>query len=143
MAVIYNLKLLVLGVFIHVLYLSSVFYIYFKSPILSGLNEVDLKISPPAKRLVLFVADGLQAEKAYHRNNKKQTNYLRHIITSSGRWGVSHTRVPTESRVGHVSLMAGTYEDISAITNGKTINMFGNYIFNFSIILFSASMISI
>lgn len=112
------MKFALLGVVVHLLYLYSVFHIYFKSPILQGIPSVSTQYNAPAKRLVLISADGLQAEKAFHHKYAKLTPFFRSIITGSGSWGVSHTRVPTETRVGHVSIFAGTYEDVSAITNG-------------------------
>lgn len=68
-------------------------------------------------RLVLFVADGLRAE-SFFRDNLERTPYLRNIILNEGIHGISHTRVPTESRPGHVALIAGFYEDPSAVLKG-------------------------
>lgn len=44
--------------------------------------------------------------------------YFRKTRYERASWGTSHTRVPTESRPGHVSIMAGIYEDPSAIFKG-------------------------
>lgn len=136
---------LIFSVFVvHVVFLVSVFDIYFKSPIVHGMTPQSSPLEPPARRLVLMVADGLRADfffEADDLKNKRNAPHLRYrmkpfyifvlfmnitksfvnlsgcrsIIEERGVWGVSHTRVPTESRPGHVALIAGLYEDPSAV----------------------------
>lgn len=109
-----------LGVIVHVVVLFSIFDIYFKSPLSHGMTPFSIPLSPPASRVVLFVADGLRADKLFEIDTNGETNapFLREVVTEIGAWGVSHTRVPTESRPGHVALAAGIFEDVSAITKG-------------------------
>lgn len=47
--------LVVLGVVLHSAYMLSIFDIYFKTPIVHGMDPVFPRIDPPAKRLVLFI----------------------------------------------------------------------------------------
>lgn len=107
--------LLLCGLLLHVIFLASVFDVYFNSPVIHGIKEYKPSYQPAADRLVLIVADGLRA-RSFFTNNTNSSPYLRHIIETRGSWGVSHTRVPTESRPGHVALIAGLYEDPSAVT---------------------------
>ncbi|XP_077295319.1 GPI ethanolamine phosphate transferase 1-like [Arctopsyche grandis] len=114
--------------------LAAAFDIYFRSPVVgggsgsgsnsvsvsasasaSGFVEVLAEPSAPARRLVLFLADGLRAETLIQSN---EMPHLKSIINNRGTWGISHTRIPTESRPGHVAIIAGFYEDPSAITRG-------------------------
>lgn len=70
----------------------------------------------------LIAADGLRADKFFEPDSdgNYRAPFLRSIIKGQGRWGVSHARPPTESRPGHVSIIAGFYEDPSAVTKGTT-----------------------
>ncbi|XP_056594734.1 GPI ethanolamine phosphate transferase 1 [Triplophysa dalaica] len=110
----------IVGLLVHVVFFLSIFDIYFTSPLVHGMTPQRVSLPPPAKRLVLFVADGLRADSLFKPddNGTVRTPYLRSIIEEAGTWGVSHTHVPTESRPGHVALIAGFYEDVSAVAKG-------------------------
>ncbi|XP_062545025.1 GPI ethanolamine phosphate transferase 1 isoform X2 [Armigeres subalbatus] len=111
------LRFAFIALFIHVLFLLSIFYIYFQSPILRNLPIGADYDDAPADRVVIFIADGLRAE-SFLEHQANRTKFLRRMIISNGAFGISHTRVPTESRPGHVALFAGLYEDPSAIFKG-------------------------
>lgn len=111
------LKLLIYGVLVHILFLASIFVIYFQSPVIQGLRPQENLRNAPAKRLVLIVADGFRAE-SFYRDGCRRTPFVRDIILRHGMQGISHTRIPTESRPGHVALIGGLYEDPSAVLRG-------------------------
>ncbi|XP_075215460.1 phosphatidylinositol glycan anchor biosynthesis class N [Lycorma delicatula] len=112
------MRLIIEGFIVHVILLLSIFDIYFKSPIITGIEIQKNYIRPPAKRLVLFVADGLRADSFFVLDSGTKSPFLRNVVEEKGTWGVCHARVPTESRPGHVALIAGFYEDPSAVFKG-------------------------
>ncbi|URE33789.1 Phosphatidylinositolglycan class N (PIG-N) [Musa troglodytarum] len=116
--------LVALGIVLHAVYMLSIFDIYFKTPIVHGMDPVPQRFSPPAKRLVLLVADGLRADKFFEPDSdgRFRAPFLRSVMKEKGRWGISHARPPTESRPGHVAIIAGFYEDPSAVTKGWKAN---------------------
>ncbi|KAJ3517601.1 hypothetical protein NLJ89_g404 [Agrocybe chaxingu] len=127
----YNVvKLLVIGLAFHLIYIGSVFDCYFTSPVIHGMRSYGRNEEAPAKRLVLIVGDGLRADLLFNANAfpsildapEVVAPHLRSIAETRGAFGISHTRVPTESRPGHVAIIGGMYEDVSAVTKGWKTN---------------------
>ncbi|KAF8905948.1 Phosphatidylinositolglycan class N-domain-containing protein [Gymnopilus junonius] len=123
----YNVaKLLLIGLVFHLVYIGCAWDEELWIP-----NEG----VAPSKRLVLIVGDGLRADLLFSLNAFADipgspeivAPHLRSIVESRGAFGISHTRVPTESRPGHVAIIGkyftcGMYEDVSAVTKGWKTN---------------------
>jgi phosphatidylinositol glycan class N len=74
-----NWLLVPVGFLVHLIFFYSLFDIYFTPPIVRGMTPQHGVISPPAKRLVLFVADGLRADKLFEldKNGSSRAPFLR------------------------------------------------------------------
>lgn len=75
---------------------------------------------PSAKRIFLFSSDGLRASCLFELDDNKQpyAPFLHSIAQNNGSFGVSNSRMPTESRPSHIAMMAGFYEDMSLVFKG-------------------------
>ncbi|KAJ9092458.1 hypothetical protein QFC21_006840 [Naganishia friedmannii] len=106
------------GLALHLTYLLAMFDTFFHSPII----QVDVhhevqrmeEEEPLAERVVLLVG----SPRIPLAEGEVMAPYLRSIVEERGAFGLSHTRVPTESRPGHVALIAGLWEDPSAVFKG-------------------------
>lgn len=108
----------VVAFLIHLIFVYSAFDVFFQSPVVPGVERAASSLQGPAKRLVIFVADGARADAVF---GGFRAPHVRERARR-GAWGVSHARAPTESRPGHVALLGGFYEDPSAITKGWSAN---------------------
>jgi phosphatidylinositol glycan class N len=110
--------LLLLAIPVHIVYVFSVFDIYFKTPIVHGMVPAEPTFKKaPAKRLVFVVQDGMRADKFFEHTPTGPAAPFLYEKLKSGKaaFGIQHTRMPTESRPCHVAMFAGVYEDPAAI----------------------------
>ncbi|EPY82722.1 hypothetical protein CB1_000632065 [Camelus ferus] len=73
---------IILGLLVHFVFFASIFDIYFTSPLVHGMTPQFTPLPPPAKRLVLFVADGLRADKLYEldENGNPRAPFIREYM---------------------------------------------------------------
>ena len=78
-----GLFLLLFACLWHVVFLYSIVDIYFQSPIVHGLSSVSSPEPAPARRIVVFVADGLRADLLFATDpttGRSRAPFLRSIV---------------------------------------------------------------
>ena len=61
-------RFLLLNLLFHIVYISSIFDIYFTSSVVPHIESVTDTDAPPAKRIVVLVAVGCRADKVFEAN---------------------------------------------------------------------------
>ncbi|GAB6026822.1 hypothetical protein CHUAL_013427 [Chamberlinius hualienensis] len=87
---------LIIGAVMRVMMLISVFVIYFQSSVIHGIEEHSSPISTAdAKRLVIFVTDGLRMDKCFGSklDNGGLIQIIRHLTVIEGVWWGSFTKI--------------------------------------------------
>lgn len=100
----------------HLLFAYSMFDIFFKFPLNYGMTPHSSNLSEeeiPSNRIVLFVLDGTRADTFFETIASGKAPFLRNIIDNRGVYGISHTKVPTETKPGFTALCSGHFEDAS------------------------------
>ena len=73
-----DLKLIVIGLIVHLIIFYSIFDVYFTSPLVHGMKPIPkLTGKNSAKRLVLFVADGLRYDSFFNLIEENESMFLR------------------------------------------------------------------
>ncbi|TBU24399.1 Phosphatidylinositolglycan class N-domain-containing protein [Dichomitus squalens] len=119
-------KLQIVGLIFHHIFADTVFHCYFTTRVVHGMEQYSMPYADWAKRVVFIVGNGLRADLLFMKNGFVDiagspdivAPYLRSIVETRGAWGISHTRVPSETRPGHVAFISGMNEDVSEVTKG-------------------------
>ena len=92
------------------------FDIFFKFPINFGMTPQSPNLSEdelPSNRVALFVLDGTRADSFFEAIYSSRNGFLRNVVRNRGVYGISHTKVPTETKPCLTAMCSGHFEDAS------------------------------
>ena len=128
------LLIIFIGSIFHLLYGYSMFDIFFKFPLTYGMTPHSPSLSEdeiPSNRLVIMVLDGTRADVFFETIANGKAPFLKEVVEKRGVYGVSHTKVPTETKPNFMALFSGHFSDASlALKDLYDKNILSDSVFN-------------
>ena len=112
----YYFIIILIGMVFHLLFGYSMFDIFFKFPLNYGMTPHSSNLSEdeiPSNRVAIFVLDGTRADSFFEAVASGEAPFLRNVIENRGVYGISHAKVPTETKPGFTAICSGHFEDAS------------------------------
>ena len=126
--------IIIIGCTVHILFGYSMFDIFFKFPLNYGMSPKSANLIEeeiPSNRVALFVLDGTRADSFFESIARGKSPFLRNVIENRGVYGISHTKVPTETKPGLTAICTGHFEDASlALQDLSSHTILSDSIFN-------------
>ena len=112
----YFFILISLGTVFHILFVYSMFDIFFIFPLNYGMTPHSSSLSEdeiPSNRVVIIALDGVRADVFFETIGNGLAPFLKDVIENRGVYGVSHTKVPTETKPNFIAMFSGHFSDAS------------------------------
>ena len=123
----YIIILIIISLFFHILFGYSMMDVFYKFPLNYGMPSHSANLTKEeilSNRVVLISFDGFRADTFYETINMGKNPFLENIIKNRGVYGVSHLKVPTESKPCFTAMSTGHFQDGSLALK----HIFGKYV---------------
>ena len=112
----YFFILILIGTIFHILFMYSMFDIFFIFPLNYGMTPHSASLSEneiPSNRVVIMALDGVRADVFFETIGNGLAPFLKDVVENRGVYGVSHTKVPTETKPDFIAMFSGHFSDAS------------------------------
>ena len=106
--------IIILSIFFHILFGYSMMDILYKFPLNYGMPTHSASLSGEetlSDRVVILALNGFRADIFYETINNGKNPYLQKIIRERGVYGVSHIKIPTETKPFFTAMCTGHFQD--------------------------------
>ena len=114
----YYFLIIFIYIIFHLIIGYSMIDIFYKFPLNYGMTPHSSNLTEkeiPSNRVVLIILDGVRADTFFESVSSGKSPFLRNIVTKRGVYGISHSKVPTESGPCFTAICSGHLEYASLI----------------------------